>query len=44
MCVWVSGGGIKELRADLPSGDFHGFVEKFKGACLTLLEENSFGV
>lgn len=28
-----SGGGLKELRADLPSGDFHGFVEKFKGEC-----------
>ncbi|CAM9225147.1 unnamed protein product [Ascophyllum nodosum] len=25
------GGDIKELRADLPAGDFHGFVEKFKG-------------
>jgi len=29
----TSGGGLKELRADLPSGDFHGFVEKFKGEC-----------
>eukprot|EP00752_Nemacystus_decipiens_P016762 g15000.t1 len=25
------GGGLKDLRADLPSGDFHGFVETFKG-------------
>ncbi|CAM9525993.1 unnamed protein product [Ectocarpus sp. 6 AP-2014] len=25
------GGGMKDLRADLPSGDFHGFVETFKG-------------
>eukprot|EP00904_Undaria_pinnatifida_P013990 jgi/Undpi1/9721/HiC_scaffold_27.g12177.m1 len=25
------GAGLKDLRADLPSGDFHGFVETFKG-------------
>lgn len=26
-----AGENMKELRADLPSGDFHGFVETFKG-------------
>lgn len=27
----ISGGDLKELRADLPAGDFHGFVDTFKG-------------